>query len=257
MDLEFRHPVTVASYDVDPFGELRVSTLMSFFQEAGRRHSQGIQLSVEELNRRNRTWVLAQFRLHYPIHPPLDAALQIVTWPSGRNEWDVVRDFEVKDAAGRTLALASGTYVIIDLTTRRATRLGDLVPADYQLPRSAFPTPAPLLPKLAPAEAALELPVQKRDLDVNFHVNNVVYVQWALETIPEDTWTGHRLTELEVNYRAEIRASDTVRVSTQAQDHPDRREYRHQVATAAGAEAARMRSTWRPRGPALYAQSLS
>lgn len=56
----------------------------------------------------------------------------------------------------------------------------------------------------------MRLPVTLRDLDVNVHVNHVVYVQWALEAIPLPLFLSHRLSVLEVAYRAEARHGDVI-----------------------------------------------
>ena len=84
-------------------------------------------------------------------------------------------------------------------------------------------------------------------VDLNRHVNNTVYVQWALEAAPEDVLMRGRPVEVEVSYRAEALYGDTV--LSRAAALPGGPEpgpvFLHQVANAAtGAELTRLRTRW-------------
>ena len=48
------------------------------------------------------------------------------------------------------------------------------------------------------------------DLDMNGHVNNVNYVEWALDSIGFDVTSKLPLKELFVNYNAEVKLGDEV-----------------------------------------------
>ncbi|KAK1298086.1 hypothetical protein QJS10_CPB14g00266 [Acorus calamus] len=50
----------------------------------------------------------------------------------------------------------------------------------------------------------------RSDLDMNHHVNNVKYVKWMLETIPEQFLEGHQLSSITLEYRRECGSSDIV-----------------------------------------------
>jgi medium-chain acyl-[acyl-carrier-protein] hydrolase len=52
--------------------------------------------------------------------------------------------------------------------------------------------------------------VRQSDLDMNRHVNNAVYVGWALESAPDEVAETRVPVEIEVGYRAEALAGDTV-----------------------------------------------
>lgn len=39
---------------------------------------------------------------------------------------------------------------------------------------------------------------RRSDMDPNGHINNVAYLAWALEVIPEETYQGYQLTEVGV-----------------------------------------------------------
>jgi acyl-ACP thioesterase len=100
------------------------------------------------------------------------------------------------------------------------------------------------------------------DLDVNFHVNNVSYVKWALDVVPLETYRSHGLAAVEVSFRAEIQPGDAVRIASVTTPGDTELEIRYQVdSTATGSDAARLLTRWRPRSPggpcSLHASSRS
>ncbi len=91
--------------------------------------------------------------------------------------------------------------------------------------------------------------VRLSDLDINRHVNNVNYIEWAVESVPEALWTTHRMDEFEIEYHAAGVSGDQVRVQCQVDEAEDRIRCLHCLEReAAGTERARARSNWVPRG---------
>ena len=83
---------------------------------------------------------------------------------------------------------------------RRPVRLAGVLP-DYLLePRRAIADDFPPLPRAEAPEREVRFKVRRSDLDMNRHVNNAVYVGWALESVPEQVaeasgrWTSRSAT---------------------------------------------------------------
>ncbi|PNX90489.1 putative palmitoyl-acyl carrier protein thioesterase chloroplastic-like, partial [Trifolium pratense] len=55
-----------------------------------------------------------------------------------------------------------------------------------------------------------DLKPQRSDLDMNQHVNNVKYLRWMLETIPDQILESHQLYGIILEYRRECGSSDIV-----------------------------------------------
>jgi len=51
---------------------------------------------------------------------------------------------------------------------------------------------------------------RRSDMDPNGHINNVAYLAWALEVIPEATYQAYQLTEVEMDFKAECTAGDQI-----------------------------------------------
>ncbi len=247
MDLLFRRGYRVASSDVGPRGELRPSALMGYLEDAAGAHAAAYGVGVRELQARALAWVLARYHLTLQRVPSLGEALEVTTWPSGRTSVFATRDFEVRDAAGDVLARATTSWAVIDVASKRPRRMSDVVSPDFVLDRRAITDSFPALPAPDGAARALTIPVLRRDLDMNVHVNHAVYVDWALEATPPELADGGWPAAIEVAYMAEARLGD--RILSTAAPAPDRNGAHvllHRIAHAdTGAELARLRTTWR------------
>ena len=146
---------------------------------------------------------------------------------------------------------------MIDLERRRPTRLPDfihalLIPNHERALDDDFP-------KLTLPETfahSCDFRVRYSDLDLNGHVNNIRYVEWAAETFPRDMRERSRLTGLEVHYRGETSCPDTVTAYAGTTDAgtadagpsgqtPAGTTYAHRLTRGSdGREVARLRTRW-------------
>jgi len=60
--------------------------------------------------------------------------------------------------------------------------------------------------------------VRLSDLDLNQHVNNARYIEWALESVPLEIWRGYQLQRIEISFRAETKYGERVIVQTEQSD---------------------------------------
>lgn len=237
----------VHTYEVDASGRLRPVALLNYLQDIAGDHAAALGFSVARMQRRQVTWVLCRYHLRIDRYPRLGEEIEVRTWPSSRQHLFALRDFEVCDRLGVPLVSATSSWALIGLESRRPVRLAEHL-SDYPLvDRRALEdsfSPLPL-----PAQVDLELPFRVRygDLDLNGHVNNTVYADWALETVPGEI-ARHWLPEsIEIGFRGEAFYGDRVLVRTQTLERGDRAVFLHQlVSDKDGRELTRLRSVWRP-----------
>ena len=76
---------------------------------------------------------------------------------------------------------------------------------DIPLPSTSGPSTirSPPCPFHPAREAELRFRVESVHIDWNRHVNNAIYVQWALEAVPAEVLRKSRPVELEISYRSE------------------------------------------------------
>ncbi|HEX9106088.1 MAG TPA: acyl-ACP thioesterase domain-containing protein, partial [Longimicrobiales bacterium] len=128
----------MASFDVGPRGELRTSALMGYLEDAAGAHAAAFGVGVRELQPRGFAWVLSRYHLRLLRVPLLGESLEVSTWPSGRTAVFATRDFEVRDAGGSVVALATTSWAVIDLASKRPRRVSDVVSPELVVERRAI-----------------------------------------------------------------------------------------------------------------------
>jgi acyl-ACP thioesterase len=87
--------------------------------------------------------------------------------------------------------------------------------------------------------------VRFSDLDLAQHVNNAAYIQWAIETVPEELLRSHVPSEIDAHYLAECRFGDTVESSSGTGTEDT--SFLHSLERRSdGAKVLRARSRWTP-----------
>jgi len=220
---------------------------MGFLEDAAGKHAATWKLSVMDLIPQGFTWVLVRYHLQIHRCPAYGESLQVTTWPSSRSTLFVSRDFEVTDASGATIAVATTSWAVLDLSSKRPVSISKVVPPAFVLDRRVIDDGFSQLPKLDSAENSVDIPVLLRDLDLNEHVNHIVYAQWALEGVPLEILRTKRPRSIEVSYRAEALFGDRIVSSSAAAEKQSGDEivYLHSITqSSSGGELARLRTTW-------------
>jgi medium-chain acyl-[acyl-carrier-protein] hydrolase len=242
----FSKEFQVRNYEVDARGCLSPLVLLNLLQEAAGVHARQLGVAVTDLNRQGCTWVLSRLHLQIRQLPRSGSAIALRTWPSSREGLFSCREFEICSAVGEILALATSSWAVIDLVTRRPQRL-DTCMLPYSLdPRRALTDQFTTLPAIDRVATRQQFTVRRSDLDLNRHVNNVAYAGWLLETVPEKTYTECRLESIEIGFRAEAFAGEEV-VATCGPQADEAGCFLHQIrAVSDDRELVRARTRWVP-----------
>jgi acyl-ACP thioesterase len=105
--------------------------------------------------------------------------------------------------------------------------------------------PLTKLPRFQESEFDLRFRVRYSDLDINQHVNNVSYIEWALENIQSIEKNQRCLTELEINFLGEALLGDEVIAGCRAMDD-EGCVYAHRIVREAdNRELIRARTIWK------------
>lgn len=241
-----RESFAVRSYEVDAWNDLAVPALWGYLQEIAGLHADRMGYGVEDLWRAGYTWVLARQRLEITARARYGEVVEIETWPSGLARLAAFREFVVR-RDGAEIARATSVWYVLDARSRRP--VDPLEALDPRFPRPpashVLSLSAERLPPPPPPESERPFAVRFADIDVNWHVNNVSYVQWVLEAVPHETWHERWPAVIEAQYLAECDWGG--RVLSRAARAGDG-EFSHSVLREAdGKEIARACTRWIPR----------
>jgi medium-chain acyl-[acyl-carrier-protein] hydrolase len=247
MEKDYSKQYRVRVYEADFRGTVRPVTILDYLQDTASEHSTSTGCSVKDLRTKNMTWVLSRYHIRFLRYPMVGEVVRARTWRSSMEGFFALREFEITDTWDKPLVLATSSWVIMSLETKRPVRIDtvvtDLPIIDYRVLSDDFNS----LPRLEDCDMEQAFNVRPCDLDANLHVNHTVYAGWAMETVPNAILDGFNPSEIEISYRAEAFRGDTVIARSRQIEDNDPRRFLHQVVNHKdGRELTRMKTAWWP-----------
>lgn len=237
----------VHTYEVDFRARAHPVTLLNYFQDAAGDHAALLGFSLFDLLKIKKTWLLSRYHIRVQRYPVIGEEVTVTTWPSGAQGIFALRDFEMAEGNGKLIAAATSSWILWDIPAKEATPLDERLRSEFVLEKRAIDDPFGPLPALPAPDRELDFRAGMRDIDFNDHVNYAVYIQWALETIPEDEQRSFVPAEIEASYRAEAFYGDDI-VSRLKKVDSDARAgttFLHGIYhKSKGTELARLRTVW-------------
>ena len=211
----YQEEFVLRSCDCDFMGTWRPSAIMQTMQEISGTHSELLGCGRNALIQHNMVWVLTRAEIHMDRYPKIGDRITAETFPTANRRWFFPRYYFFRDERGEALGYAATLWALMDINDRRMLPPGDVarvLPDNSDLP----------LPMGLPATVDTvngEENVMRRvpmyfDLDVNQHVNNTRYADWACDALGVDVMRKYCLETLLVNLSAEVRPDQTIMLHT-------------------------------------------
>ena len=211
----FNKEFTISSYDLNPKGRARLTTMANFFQEVAYHHASELGLGYHDMKSRKTTWVLSRMRIHMKRYPAWNERIKLETWPSGAERLFALRDFRVMDSKGEVIGMASTAWLILDIDTHRLIRPKEMIEQFKMIVHDEQMFEAPLDKIAVPQEASLmnQHVVVYSDLDIVGHVNNVKFMEWCIDAISSHENAEKEICQLEINFNHEALFGDRINIA--------------------------------------------
>ncbi|MBS6396942.1 MAG: acyl-[acyl-carrier-protein] thioesterase [Clostridiales bacterium] len=173
--------------EVDQERKMTLNAVLNAFQDCSTFHSEDLGVGMKVLEERKRMWVLSSWKIVVYRYPELAEHIRIGTWPYAFGALTGQRNFRLMDADGQMAACADTNWVFMDTVRMRPTRVDREIAAAYELePRLDMEEDTGKIEIPEELELMDAFPIHSWHLDVNHHVNNGQYVQFAAGYLPED-----------------------------------------------------------------------
>lgn len=192
-------------YQIDTRQRATPITILNFLEETAIAHSQSVGLGVQTLLNQGLCWILNRWSLVMDTYPSLNEKIIVETWPSHFEKFYASRQFLIKNVDDQTIGRAVSLWILLNYHKRRPTRVPEEFGSMYGInPEEAITNPFSGLDTNFEAEFSVDFNVRRSDIDTNNHVNNSRYVEWALESVPQEVYSNFFLRSLEVEYKKEL-----------------------------------------------------
>ena len=204
----------VRAYEIDLHRRATLPTLINYMQEAAWHNAAARGGSVYLLHEHGVSWVLNRLRLEMFRYPRHLEQITVETWPSGRERFFVYRDYRLLDATGELIGQATSTWIVFDLAARKLVAvpefLHDLVDLAVPANREPLPRSGGKIRFSEPPAYTQATRVRYHDLDINRHLNQAYYCQWAIEALPQQLIEEKTLKEIDILFKAECTLGDAI-----------------------------------------------
>ena len=211
----------ITCYEADANQLMRPTAMLDLMQEAANVNASTLGFGYDEMINSNMAWVLSRTHVKFVNTPKWRQEVNLKTWHKGVSKLFHLRDFILSDKEGNPLVLATTSWLIIDLNTRRLVRNSDLALSDTAIDAIETPADKVVIPVDIEPELVRKHPVTWSEVDTNGHVNNVKYVVWAIDAVKAEDVQKRPLKELLINYDAEVMPGDIVKISRVRQETED------------------------------------
>ena len=216
MSMFFEYEVRLSGLDVDGRGICKASGLLNHLQNAATLAAEDGGFSREVLvERYGAFWMLARsrFRLSQPLR--YEDKVTIRTWHRGGRAALMYRDYDIL-ANGQLVGESVSAWVLASLETHKLMKLGTI--AELQGTGGGALCKTMTLAKLRQPGDLVEVerrPMRYSDSDLNGHVNNTRYADFACDAVGMERLSDDRyLAELQIGYLAECRPGEVLSIQT-------------------------------------------
>jgi medium-chain acyl-[acyl-carrier-protein] hydrolase len=197
----------VKCYEVDAMKNFKASAFMNEAQELGGLHANLLGEGYKDLIKDGNVWVICRAHVIFIDPPTWGDMVSIETWHRCQDGVFSIRDYEMDSSDGRQLIIATTSWVIMNMESRRLQRpdriLGDETLRQLNPDKIAV---REFCGKIKPAEG-LELvqhhQIRISDIDYNLHANNARYLEWTMDCLDPEILKTSAIAEFSISFNTE------------------------------------------------------
>jgi acyl-ACP thioesterase len=211
----------IKTYHVDFRQELKLSSMLRFFQEVASNHAEHLGAGYSALVEKNLFWALSRLRIEFSRIPSWGEEITIKTWPCGAERLFFRRDFEIYGKNKEVIAKGVSGWLLVssqNLRPQRLNAVGIEIPSnDGIFALDKFPD------KITPMEssALFEKEIKYDEIDMNMHVNNTRYLDWVFNCYDAEHYNTNKISGLSLEFLSETHWDDKVELQKKSEDNSD------------------------------------
>lgn len=203
----------VHHYEVDSNGRIFVASIMNYLDDLAVSQAEDLNIGIEYLGANKIAWVIYKWDVKFYKYAMGTDKLRVRTEPYSVKKFYAYRKYEVLNSDGELIVSANSLWFLIDTEKRRPSKISEEICTKFGLSlNDKKQIEFERLKKPENITMEKEFQVRYSDIDTNRHVNNVRYITWALEALPEDILSNCTLKELKINYEKETAYGEIIKV---------------------------------------------
>ncbi len=192
-------------------GRIEEHAILRMLENISCYHSDSLGLGAADMENTHLAWLLLEWKVKIIRNMTYGKPYRLTTWSRGAASFcTTLRDFEIYDTEGNLCVAASSKWTPVNFETKKLLRITDELLGVYGTEERAVFEHDPLMRLKEPKTYEKEMPYQIRrsEIDLNGHVHNLCYLDFALEALPEEVYHTRDFHDIRITYRKEISSSE-------------------------------------------------
>lgn len=213
-DKEFK----LGYFAMDKLGVASPTTILTLLEETAADHCYSINHSLYQLAEQNIGWVLISGIMQMERYPQYRENITIRTWISKYTAIRAVRENIIYDEQNKIIGRAKSLWVFFDIERRRPVKIFDDIKQKWSVcnEESIDHNISETIKAVENPDYNLRFKVNRYDTDMIKHANNIKYLQWVVESVPEEIINNYYLHSIDGRFIAEALYGQTIESLTKS-----------------------------------------
>lgn len=216
----FIQKVKTGIKDIGKNNTIKNRAILEMLENVGSYHSDKIGYGAVNIEKTKLTWILLEWKLKVIKRPIYGQTLTINTWGRNMEKFFTYRDYEIYDENDNLCVIATSKWVLINIETGKIFRMTDDIINSYQPEeRNVFSSVNIETINIPDSfDLTMKYTVKRRDIDLNFHMHNLYYLDLAYEALPVKIYEQRPFDNIRITYKKEIKLGDIINCKYKKQD---------------------------------------
>lgn len=234
-------------YEVDYKLKCKLSSIIDFICDVGTQQSESIGGGMDYCTKNNCAWVFYKYDISMYRYPVFGETIAITTQPVGFKKFYGLRKYFIKDEAGNLIGEALALFFLINIEKRRPMRIQKEQYDFYGVNGDVnYDISMDKINRVDEEQYQKQFQIRYSDIDSNKHVNNVKYVEWAMEAVPIEIVNNYELRRIKVTFEKETTYGENICASATISkvDDNNLKSY-HIIKNSEGTELTILECDWK------------
>lgn len=213
--MEYKNTYKVKFFESNSKKELTESFLLKYLSEMAMEHTNELTIKFPDMIDPNMGWMIYKYKGEINKMPKVGEEFKIRTWTSRIYKFYANREFLLLDTNNNVLGQISTLWMYIDLKRRRPKRIPEKYIDYYGIIEKSYYNEFEDLVETIDIENTNCFNVRRSDIDTNKHVNNAIYFEWMIESIPDEIYENYCLKEFNITFKKETMYNDIILSNTE------------------------------------------
>ncbi len=209
MNNRYSFTLRLRASDFDCNRQIKPSAILDLFQEAAGAHAKEIKSGFEDLLERGLLWVITKEKFEVLKQPKMHSDVVVHTWPSEPSRVTFEREYLIESLGGEPLVKGTSEWVIVSAEKRKIVPVKELYPFESFVTDKMFEGRFTKVSDFETADFEGYAKPAFCDLDMNFHVNNIKYADYVLNSVD---LKGREIEFFQLDFHKEVKKGDDIKL---------------------------------------------